>query len=469
MSVREEMPSIYPRKFLATGWHAGFKPNPQLFDFGFIYSSLPCTGSALFTRSNLPSHAVVVGKEHAASSRLRAAIVNSGNANVANGRDGEALVRESCRLAAESLGIDPDQVLPASTGIIGRKMPEGILEQACREIKQKIKNLNSLAIPDFASFADAICTTDAFPKLISRQLPDGIRITAVAKGAGMIAPNMATMLVYICTDAKIAQQDSFRLLSAIVERSFNRISVDSDTSTSDTALLLANGASKVEVCFPAASAQAWAEITTTELIQAACSINPAAAAVASDAADAVSASNPVDAANAIDALCERLHLDISSTSFLLALFDICVELGRLIVKDGEGASRMIELRVEEARSPKQALLIAKAVIDSPLIKSALGGKSPRGELLWGRLLMAIGKAGIGSDELPSLAMDRLRILLENYPFSLDNPFDSHIADRLLKKENVLIRILLGQGDAAETVWGSSLTEDYVRLNSTYIT
>lgn len=416
------MQTNHPGDFLAAGWHIGVKR--EGLDFGVVHSLRPCTAAAVFTRNNFPGNPVIVGREHARNGQLQTLIVNSGNSNVATGAAGLALARESCQLAAESLGVAADLVLPSSTGVIGRPLPAEKIRSACRDIKSRLTE------QDFDSFAGAICTTDAYRKTRNLELASGVRITGVAKGAGMIEPNMATMLAYLFTDASLEAEDAQRLWRSVVNRSFNRISVDGDTSTSDTAVLFANGASGRRISFPEEAAAAFENMR-----------------------------HPADPA-AIDGALPMLDAD--SAEFLASLLEICQSLARMIVADGEGASKTIEVRVGEARSREQALKIARSIVNSPLVKTAVYGADPN----WGRLVMAVGKV---FDEPADL--EKLRIRFGDHDLALHEADAAALSalSNYLKNQDVIIRVSLGLGDAEETVWGCDLTEDYVRLNSEYTT
>lgn len=410
----------HPRDFLAAGWHIGVKAAPAL-DFGAVFSLRPATAAAVFTRNNFPGHPVTVGRERVRDGRLQALLVNSGNSNVATGPAGLALVHEYCAAAAQNLGIDANLILPSSTGVIGRPMPREALLAGCAQLKEK------LIERDFDAFAEAIRTTDAYRKMQNVELMSGARITGVCKGAGMIEPNMATMLAYVFTDAALEPADADRLWRAVVNRSFNRISVDSDTSTSDTALLLANGGAGVRVSFTAEAAAAF------ERLQ-----------------------HPIR-----DEDIARLPgLDGQSREFVSALLQLCQSLARMIVADGEGATKTIEVRVTEARDRAQALKIARSIVNSPLVKTAVYGADPN----WGRLVMAVGKV---FDE--PVQMEKLRIFFGDRLLNDADPEMLSVLSNYLKNQDVVIRVSLGQGEAWETVWGCDLTEDYVKLNAEYTT
>ncbi|MCB1323192.1 MAG: bifunctional ornithine acetyltransferase/N-acetylglutamate synthase [Leptospiraceae bacterium] len=409
----------HPADFLAAGWHSGIKP--EGLDFGVIHSLHPCDAAAIFTRNNFVGNPVIVGRENAASGKLQTIIVNSGNSNVATGPEGLQLVRQYTEVAAESLGIDPGLILPCSTGVIGRPMPADRMLTACREIPEKLKQ------SDFLAFAEAIRTTDAYVKMRGIELMSGGYILGIAKGAGMIQPDMATMLSYIITDVSIGSADLGRLIRAVANRSFNRLSVDGDTSTSDTFAILANGAAGVHVRFPEEAARMFAEFA-----------HPI---------------TPADAAS-------LPGMNGQSREFVSALMDICLTLTRLIAADGEGASKLIELRVSKAQSREQALKIARSIINSPLIKTAVYGADPN----WGRLLMAIGK--VFDEPVP---IENLKIRFGEHHLNPDETDNLKIISNYLSGSEVEMEIELGLGNASETVWGCDLTEDYVRLNSMYTT
>ena len=412
-----------PRDFTADGWHIGIKDKQDKLDFGFIHSQRPCHSAAVFTRNNLPGWPVIVGRQHAASGQLRTVIVNSGNANVATGAEGKKLAEQSCEIVAKTLGIPVNTVLPASTGIIGQS-PAPFTQKmlaACEQIAARQKQKN------FDAFSRAICTTDAFPKAKSIELSSGVRIAGIAKGAGMIQPNMATMLAFLCTDAKITAPDMQRLFTALVERSFNRITVDSDTSTSDTAVLLANGSSEVKLRFSKRAIQQLQELNY-----------------------------PITEKDwqSID------DLDEASREFASALLGICVELATLIVKDGEGTTCLIELQVAAARDKKQALAVAYSLLNSPLFKTAIYGRDPN----WGRIYMAIGKV---FDE--PISEERLRIYFGHHTFDPKNNHNWPEISKYMASDSIQMRIELGEGKAQEVVWGCDLNEKYVRFNSAYTT
>ena len=409
----------FPAGFLAAGWNVGIKDDTL--DFGVLHSTLPATGAAVFTRNNFPGQPIIVGREHVSRGRIRTIVVNSKNANVATGENGLRMARNMCEWTARSLGTESVEVLPSSTGVIGRPLPEEKIRLACESIKDKLKE------PDFDSFSRAIMTTDTRPKLRCIVLKSGIRITGVCKGAGMIEPSMATMLAYVATDAGIDSGDLQRLLRATADRTFNRISIDSDTSTSDTFAAIANGASGVQVDF---SDQAFEALE--------------------------SMADPFEQ----DALASLPFVREASREFVDGLLRLCRDLARDIVMDGEGATKLIELRVEKARDRSQALRIGRSVINSPLVKTAIYGADPN----WGRLVMAVGKSFEDNISIEDLEIFFGDLSLKGADETMLKKLSGY-----LKNSTIQITIRLGTGGAAETLWGCDLTEEYVRINAYYTT
>ena len=426
-----------PRDFLATGWHIGIKNKAENLDFGVLYSRRPCTAAAVFTRNNFPGNPVIVGREHMQDGRLQCIIVNSGNSNVATGAEGLALARKSCEVAAQALGLaQADLVLPSSTGVIGRKLPADKLLGACESLGERLSVAQAPEesdefAGDAAAFARAICTTDAYPKMSSRELSGGVRLMGFAKGAGMIEPNMATMLAYFATDAEIEREDLDRLFRCIMDRTLNRISVDGDTSTSDTSVLLANGASGKTISFPEEAARAMRQL-------------PA----------------PIDAKS----ITKLPGLSPADAVFAQALYEMALDLGKLIVADGEGARRFFEVLVSGARDADQALRVARSIANSPLVKTAIHGADPN----WGRLVMAVGKVPDGPRDLA-----KLEIYIGDRPLHGEHGTQAEslraLSQYIQDNQEVRLHVVLGEGTASECVWASDLSREYVHLNSEYTT
>jgi glutamate N-acetyltransferase/amino-acid N-acetyltransferase len=316
--------------FKSAGIPAGLKKNGAP-DLGLIYSETPAAAAAVFTRNLVQAAPVLLCRQRIQSGRCRAILVNSGNANCCTGPQGMRDAVAMSAAAAEALGVAEDQVLVASTGVIGQPLPVTRIEAALPELVQK------LAPDGFHLLARAIMTTDTEPKLVTRRGAAGGRhytIVAVAKGAGMIRPDMATMLCFVCTDAEVSAAVLDRTLRRAVDVSFNRISIDGDTSTNDTVIVMANGRSGV---------------------------------------------------------CPATAADEKAFADLLA--DALLELARWMVRDGEGVNKTVEICVQGARSTDEANRVADTIAHSPLVKTAFFGQDAN----WGRILAAAGRAGIPLD------------------------------------------------------------------------
>ena len=367
-------------------------------DFGGVISDVPCSAAAVFTRNTMPGAPIIVGREHVANGQLQAIIVNSKNANVATELRGVEDSRRICQLVAESCGISAELVLPSSTGVIGRYLPMDVIEAGCQQLKQDFGTTEQ----HIGNFARSIMTTDSRPKWVSAKVGNAT-ILGVAKGAGMIEPNMATMLSYFMTDADIPSDALQVMLKRVVNQSFNRISIDTDTSTSDTVAILANG----------------------------------------------------------------IGGKIDLVEFEKTLLEMAVFLAKEIARDGEGATKLIELTVSGAQTQQQALLTAKSIVNSPLVKTAIYGADPN----WGRFVMAIGKVFDYT-----VAIKDLKIY-----FGKDKEYyiDADVIDRnavpldeissVLKSDTVFIEVMIGTGSYTERVWGCDLTEGYIKENAYYTT
>ncbi len=316
--------------FKAAGIHAGLKKNGEP-DLGLIYSETPAAAAAVFTRNQVQAAPVLLDRQRVASGRSRAIIVNSGNANCCTGARGMQDAERMAAAAARALELADEEVLVGSTGVIGQPLPVDKIEAAAPAlIKQHT--------PDgFPQLARAIMTTDTEPKLIGRTGQAAGRpynLVAVAKGAGMIRPDMATMLCFVCTDADVPRAFLDRALHRAVDASFNRITIDGDTSTNDTVILMANGESGA-----------------------------------------------------------GLHTAADQDQFTALLEDALMELARWIVRDGEGVNKTVEIRVQGARASGDALRVADAIAHSSLVKTAFFGEDAN----WGRILAAAGRAGVTLD------------------------------------------------------------------------
>jgi glutamate N-acetyltransferase/amino-acid N-acetyltransferase len=346
----------------------------------------------MFTRNRFPGAPVIVGREHVADGFVQALVINSKNANVAMGQRGIDNAAETCRMVGEELGINPHDVLPFSTGVIGRPLPMDKIRAGLRGIRDELKP-NNLELA-----AQAIMTTDKYPKYISCRVGPAI-IAGIAKGAGMIEPNMATMLVYLMTDAELPGAALRPMLRRVVDRTFNSMSIDTDTSTSDTVVLMANG----------------------------------------------------------------LAGPVKLGPFESSLNEVCEYLTREIARNGEGATKLITVDVSGAKTKAQAKRVAKSVVNSPLVKTAVYGCDPN----WGRVIMAVGKT---FDE--SIEPSRVTIGFGNTNvFELGSPVDCDLEAlrEYLGQSEVMIGVDLGIGKASARVWGCDLTEGYIKENAYYTT
>ncbi|GHO54446.1 bifunctional glutamate N-acetyltransferase/amino-acid acetyltransferase ArgJ [Ktedonobacter robiniae] len=380
-----------PRGFRTCAKNVGIKDTTL--DFTVIASEVPASAASMFTQNRFCGAAIHVGREHVANKQLQAFVINSKNANVATGEQGLANIREVVRLVAEELSIAPDDILPSSTGVIGRQLPIEKIRRGIRGIAQEMRS-GQLELA-----ARAIMTTDTHPKMRSCRIGDAV-LVGIAKGVGMIEPNMATMLSYFMTDAQIEPELLHQYLQEAVNMSFNMVSVDTDTSTSDTAAIMANGLA-----------------------------------------------GPVD-----------------HEAFRQALQQMAIELAKELARDGEGATKLIEVTVADAESFAQAKRVAKSVVNSPLVKTAIFGADPN----WGRIAMAIGKC----EEQTTIVPEKVSIAFEDIPVYLGGPLrDEDLAQvkTYLSNAEICIHISLGLGNASASVWGCDLTDEYVAINGKYTT
>ncbi|RKE20434.1 bifunctional glutamate N-acetyltransferase/amino-acid acetyltransferase ArgJ [Streptomyces sp. TLI_171] len=380
------MRSDLPRGFRGVTAHLGVKESAA--DFALVVSEVPAHSAAVFTQSRFAGPSVALSRADAPRRRSRGMVAVSGNANVATGPDGAEEAAELRVLAAELAGVDPGELVVASTGVIGRRYPMDRIRAGLAALPARLPEA------DFAATARAIMTTDTRPKQVTVTCGDAV-LTAVAKGVGMIEPNMATLLTFFFTDAELPADVLDAVFRRVMDRTFNALSIDTDTSTSDTAAIFANGLA-----------------------------------------------GPVDHAE-----------------FERALHRAALHLVREIARDGEGASKLIEVRATGARDDAQAKRVAKAVVNSPLVKTAVHGADPN----WGRVAMAIGKLHEETDLDP----DRVRIRfgdLEVYPAPSTEELLA-AARRHLEADEVLISVELGVADGAFTVYGCDLTEGYVKINA----
>ncbi|HEU5351979.1 MAG TPA: bifunctional glutamate N-acetyltransferase/amino-acid acetyltransferase ArgJ [Terracidiphilus sp.] len=400
---------LIPHGFRFGAAKAGLKQSGRT-DFALIVADQPASAAALFTANRVTAAPLTVDKEHlrATGGKLRAVAINAGNANCAAGQAGLRAAHATCTAVAQAFGCKPEEVFPSSTGIIGVPLPAEKLVGALPELAANLGPESD----HFQQAAEAILTTDTVEKTaFARFEVEGreVRIAGLGKGSGMIHPQLvphATMLVYILTDAAIDPPALDALLRDAVELSFNRISVDGDTSTNDTVLLLASGAGGV----------------------------------------AIGAEN------------EQAY-----EAFREALRQVCTSLARQIVADGEGVSHVVELHIEGAASDADAVRVAKAIAHSPLVKTAWAGCDPN----WGRLVAAVGYSGAAIDpERIDIWFGPQRICRDG---ARAVELDEAAAHEFLKQPEFALTIQLNQGSGSCVFWTTDLTHDYIRINADYST
>jgi len=384
--------------FLAGAVSAGVKKKGRL-DLGLIYSDRPASVAGMFTQNRVKAAPVQICQEKLKHGICRAVVVNSGNANCFTGPRGMADADAMCTLVADALNIEAAEVLVASTGVIGQPLPMERIEKGIPLLGRHLSR------GDFPELSRAMMTTDTVPKLFTRRgriRDQDFHIVGVAKGSGMIHPDMATLLAFICTDAAIKADLLQSMLAKGVNRTLNRISIDGDTSTNDTALFLANGAS-----------------------------------------------------NAVIESEEEIHY------FQALLDELLLDLGKALVKDGEGVTKLVEIRIKGAKTPKEALSAANTVATSPLVKTAFYGEDAN----WGRLLMAIGRSEAQFDpEKVNIYFDDVLIVSDGAGLGMDA---EKAATQVLKKAEYRVLIDLGVGTAGESVFTGDLTVDYIHINADY--
>ncbi|WP_066966371.1 bifunctional glutamate N-acetyltransferase/amino-acid acetyltransferase ArgJ [Microbulbifer sp. Q7] len=359
--------------------------------------------SATFTQNAFCAAPVLVAKEHIRLGDIRALLINAGNANAATGERGLKTAEQSCEGVAEVLGIKAEQVLPFSTGVIGEHLP---VQKILDALPTAVDNLKADA---WDSAAKAIMTTDTRPKTASRRVEvagETITIAGIAKGAGMIQPNMATMLAYVATDARIAQPLLDALVKEAVGASFNRISVDGDTSTNDACVLIASGVTGAEV---KRDSEAYAQLKA-------------------------------------------------------AIVDVHIELAQAIVKDGEGATKFVTVQVNNAASSEEALRMAFEIGESPLVKTAMYASDPN----WGRLVMAIGNAGAENLDTSKIDvfLDDVQIVEAG---GRADSYTEEAGQKIFEQPEFTITVDLQRGDASEHIWTCDFSHEYVTINAEYRT
>ena len=363
--------------------------------------------SAVFTKNKCCAAPVAIAKEHLAKSShddgdgVRALLINSGNANAVTGELGLANAKRSCEVVAQALLIDAEQVLPFSTGVIGEQLNMTALESAIPSA------VNSLSDKNWLDAAKGIMTTDTIPKGASRTIEingESVTITGISKGSGMICPNMATMLAYVVTDADIDQPQLDELLKRGVDESFNRITVDSDTSTNDALVLAATGKSKAG----------------------------------------------------------KLLTDTEISAFYDCLRSVLVEIATAIIRDGEGATKFVKIEVSSGQNIECCKTIAYDIAHSPLVKTALFASDPN----WGRILMALGKSAVESLDMDrvNIAINDLALISAGQPAP---SYTEEAGQQVFNEAEINISVELNTGTEAWHVWTSDLSHEYVSINADY--
>ncbi|MDD3693006.1 MAG: bifunctional glutamate N-acetyltransferase/amino-acid acetyltransferase ArgJ [Oscillospiraceae bacterium] len=392
-----------PQGFTASGIHCGIRKNRNKKDLALIMSDVPAFAAAVFTQNKVIGAPCIVTKRHLKDGMARAIICNSGIANTC-AADGIEKAEAMCRLTADALGILPDDVLVASTGVIGPSINLKPIEKGMPKLAA------ALSKGGHSDAAQAIMTTDTVKKEFALKFELGGKtctLGAIAKGSGMIAPNMATMLCFVTTDAAINSNLLSQALAEVVSDTFNMVSVDGDTSTNDMVIVLANGA-------------------------AGSSIN--------------------------------YNKNDDYTKFVEALRALCIKICRALVADGEGATKLLECRVTGAKTKKDAKLAAKAVVNSSLLKAAMFGADAN----WGRVLCALGYSGadldVGGVAVSFLSAGGSVKVCQN---GAGIDFDERLAKAVLTQKEITISVTLQDGDESATAWGCDLTYDYVKINGDY--
>ena len=391
--------------FQAAGMTAGIKESGKK-DLSFVFSEVPAIAAVALTQNKFRAAPVDLCAKFIEQDHHRGIIINSGNANACTGDEGAANALEMCEIIAKEMDVETESIFVASTGVIGKQLPMDIIRKGLTQIPTKLSREGG------NEAAAAIMTTDLSAKQIAVYFEiDGeiVTISGMAKGSGMIHPNMATMIAVLTTDANITKEMLQKSFSASVNTSYNMISVDGDTSTNDSAFIFANGQAKHEL------------------------------------------------------------IDGNSDAYIMfkrALDTVNQALAKMIARDGEGATKLLEVRVEHARSLADAQSVAKSVITSSLVKTAIFGEDAN----WGRIICAVGNAG--AEYEPS----KVQVFIENGETKVQivadgsgATFDTALLDKLLKEDTVTIFVDLMNGGSTATAWGCDLSYDYVKINADYRT
>ncbi len=396
---------IAPKGFKAGSVHCGLKRDKKNHDIGIIFSEQSCKTAALFTTNQIVAAPIKLSRDVVKNGKAHAIVVNSGNANACTGKKGEKDAETMALLTSGHLNINPDEVIVASTGIIGHHLPMAKIKSGISKSAECLGDKNTHAI----SIAKAIMTTDLVPKQIAVKTKIGgkeVTIGAIAKGSGMISPDMATMFCFITTDAAISLNTLRSCIKRSTESSFNQITVDGHMSTSDMVAILANGMAKNRT---------------------------------------ITSSTKSDHA-----------------LFQKALDYVTRTMAKEIVKDGEGATKFIQIEIHEAKSVSDAKKIARSIAESPLVKTAINGEDPN----WGRIVSAAGYAGVTLDESKlKLSVNKVTIYKKGLPVT---PAPKRLKS-VMKKKEIMSQLYLGNGNKSATLWTCDLSKEYVSINADYHT
>ena len=397
---KDSMKKIICPGFQGAGVASGLKKNGKK-DLGLLYCEVPAAVAAMFTRNLVKAAPVLLDQQRTANGLCRAVIANSGNANCCTGEQGMRDAVHMGNLAAKGLMVDEDEVLVSSTGVIGEPLPIEKIESAAPGL------IGALAPDGLSDFAEAIMTTDTVPKILSRSgevAGNSFTVTGVIKGAGMIRPDMATMLCYVMTDIAARPEVLQTTLAKAVDRSLNRMTVDGDTSTNDTVLLMANSLSKVDI-----------------------------------------------------------NGEEPKEIFQAVLDEVMIDLAKWLIKDAEGATKLVEIVVEGAQTKPAAYKIADTVANSPLFKTALFGEDAN----WGRILAAVGRAGIPVEpEKIDIFFGSVQMVKSGFGCGKDAEAE---ATKVLQQDEFRVTVDLNMGHETETVYTCDFSLDYVKINADYRT
>ena len=393
-----------PKGFLASGIYCGIKQGSVKKDLALIYSEVPAKASGMFTKNKVKGAPIYICKDHLSNKKAQAIIINSGNANTCTGDDGLSKAKKMTALQAKALNLKADDVLVASTGVIGVPLNIDAIKDGIPLLTEKLSKSGN------QDAASAIMTTDTFMKELAAEFYIGdtkVTLGTMAKGSGMIEPNMGTMLSFITTDISISPQLLDEALKSTVTITYNRVSVDGDTSTNDSIFILANG----------------------------------------------QANNPT--------ITEK---DENYYTFVNVLKEINTIMAKNIAKDGEGATKLLECQVIGAANEKDAVLFGKSVINSSLVKTAMFGSDAN----WGRILCALGYANVDFDpEKVDVSFESCAGEIEVCKNGSSVAFDEDKAKKVLDQKEIIIKINLSQGECTAYVWGCDLSYEYVKINGDY--